>query len=84
MKRDRPDQVDRKRKTGQRNKPDRGRERKKRQRRFERNQRAAAKERHNSKPKGKGLNVLGKDEWLKPRDLRKLKDAPDEIQFRDN
>jgi len=68
-----------------RSKVDRGREKRKRQRRFERDQRAASKERHNSKTKGRGLTVLGKDDrFLRPKDLRKLKDAPDEMQYRDS
>ena len=65
--------------------PDRSIEKKRRLRRFERDRRAASKERHNSKTKGRGLTVLGKDDrWLRPKDLRKLKDAPDDIQYRDS
>jgi hypothetical protein len=82
---DSQDKTEAYRKGKKRRQPDRGIEKKRRQRRFERNQRAASKERHSSKTKGKGLAVLGKDDrFLRPKDLRKLKDAPDEIQFRDN
>lgn len=66
-----------------RTKNDRGKERQKRQRRFERNRRAASKERLDTK-KGTQLNVLEKgDTWISPKELERLKDAPDDIQYRD-
>ena len=61
-------------------KNDRGKEKQKRQRRFERNRRAASKERFDTN-KGTKLNVLEKsDIWISPRESE---DAPDGMQYRD-